>query len=351
MGPMKGELHSTIIRNTDVKGIHGEIRRSWDPEISPSLGCLGGARTLYESFRHGAELNPMGPCMGFRAVSTSGMATPFIYSSYSECLARVNAFAAGLDELHLLESPTADFKCLGLFMKNCMEWVLAEHAAYTIGGVTVPFYDTLDPPTAAFVLHQTQTKTVVCTRNELSKLCQAKQQAKTIDVTYSLDSFTTVLLVDGVTKAAAAMAEEASIRALSYAQVEAVGARRIAEEGHEHSPPSPLDLATFCYTSGTTGLPKGAMISHQNFISTLAGINAVNELMTAHTYDRHLSYLPLAHIYERVVQSNILTSGASVAFYRGDPQYLIEDLQVCRPTILPVVPRVLNKIYDKVRRE
>ena len=342
------ESASIVVPNTSVKGVHGDIRRSWDPDVVPTLGHAGGVQTLYEAFRHGAAMNPLGPCLGFRAVSTSGMATPFIYTSYSECLARVNALAAGLDELQLLSSTTrsdADYACLGLCMKNCMEWILAEQATYTVGGVTVPLYDTLDPATAAFILQQTQTKTVVCSRAELPKLCQAKSSDKT-----KMDCFTTVLLVDGVTKEAAQLAEQASLIVLSYAQVEAVGARVVAQNkdaNKHHKPPSPLDLATFCYTSGTTGMPKGAMISHQNLITTMAGMQAVAGF-TIQLYDRHVSYLPLAHIFERVVLNQVLSCGASVAFYRGEPQYLVEDWQACRPTIVAAVPRVMNKIYDKV---
>jgi hypothetical protein len=80
----------------------GNIRRAFDPSLHPELG-VDGCRTLYEGIRHGASINPLGPCMGFRAMSTTGFPTPYIYSSYSECLARVNAFAAGLDSLNLLE--------------------------------------------------------------------------------------------------------------------------------------------------------------------------------------------------------------------------------------------------------
>lgn len=335
---------STILKDTNVPQVHGEIRRCWDPDVVPVLGHMGGSRTLYEAFRHGAQVNPLGPCMGFRAVSTSGLATPFIYSSYSECLARVNALSAGLDELNLLNDKS-DYKCIGLYMKNCMEWLLSEHAAYSIGGVTVPLYDTLGSNTVYFILQQTETKTVVCSRAEFPNLCKAKLDGTKKN---ELQSFTSVLLVDGVTSEASRMAEEANLQVLALAKVEAVGARRIAERGHKHSPPSAHDLATFCYTSGTTGTPKGAMLTHLNLVAAMVAPAGANHLAPTNPYDRHLSYLPLAHIFERVVITQILSAGGSIAFYRGKPEYLVEDLQACRPTVLPVAPRVLNKIYDKV---
>ena len=95
------DLWSTVVPHTS-RNDRGDIRRAGDPSVHPQLG-VNGCRTLYEVFRHGQAINPMGPCMGFRATSTNGFATPFVYSSYTECLARVNAFGAGLDRLKLVQ--------------------------------------------------------------------------------------------------------------------------------------------------------------------------------------------------------------------------------------------------------
>lgn len=335
---------STVVPNTD-RPDRGEIRRSFDPLIHPELGVYG-CRTLYEGFRRGATLNPLGPCMGFRAVSvTSGMATPYIYSSYSECLARVDSLAAGLQHLRLMKANQDGMKVLALYLPNCVEWVLAEHACYTVGGATCPLYDTLGPETAGFILDQTQAPTVVTSRSQLSKLCEVKAANQ-------CPHFTAVLLVDGVTNEADEMAKAAGLQALSLAKVEAVGARVIATQpsgAHAHHPPNPDDVATFCYTSGTTGNPKGALLTHQNIIAGIAGVYSACPDGEMRPNDRHLSYLPLAHVFERVVMSQLFMVGASVAFYRGDPTLLIQDLQACRPTIIPVAPRVLNKIYDKIQ--
>jgi len=339
-------LWSTVLPRTDRPGRRGCVRRTWDPTVHPELG-LDGCTTLYEGLRHGRRLNPLGPCMGYRAVSTSGFATPFIYSSYTECVSRVDAFAAGLDAMRLVVKPDDEddndaMAVLCLYMKNSMEWILAEHACYCIGGATAPLYDTLGPETVRFVLAQTKAKSVVSTRAELSKLCEAKRSG-------TCPSFQCVILADGVTSRAADMATEAGLRAVSFGKVEAVGAQQIATVGHVHRPPSADDVATFCYTSGTTGDPKGALLTHKNFLSTAAGLIKSVPYAELHPYDRHLSYMPLAHIFERVILSQALFAGASVAFYRGDPIYLIEDLQACRPTVMIAAPRVLNKIYDKVR--
>jgi long-chain acyl-CoA synthetase len=100
-GPPPTEEHwSTVVPNT-AQDDRGDIRRYGDPLRNPELG-FKGCQTLYECFRRGQALNPLGACLGFRAVSTSGLATPYIYSSYTEVLARVNAFAAGLETLNLI---------------------------------------------------------------------------------------------------------------------------------------------------------------------------------------------------------------------------------------------------------
>jgi len=324
---------------TTSRSDRGPIHRSSNPLAAPSLGCAG-CLTLYEALRHGRDVNPLGPCLGFRAVSTRGLATPYVYSSYVEVVARVDAIAAGLDAMKLVTRNGDNLLLLGLYMKNCMEWVLSEHAIYSLGGATVPLYDTLGPQTVDFVLDQTGMSCVVCSRAELPHLCEAKRSGQH-------DAFRHVILIDGVIPDAAQMAKAAGLDVVSLAKVEAVGAQivSVSAGGHAHAPPSGKDIATFCYTSGTTGNPKGALLTHENLLSA---VGAMQNLVQTQPFDRHLSYLPLPHIFERVVQAQILLAGASVAFFRGDTKLLVEDLQACRPTILPAAPRVLNKIYDKI---
>lgn len=96
---------STVAPNTSTE-TRGDIRRAGDPNRGPELNYFG-CQTLYEAFRRGHSVNPQGPCLGFRAVGTNGMATPYIFSSYGEILARIDAFAAGLDTLNLVQ-PTDD---------------------------------------------------------------------------------------------------------------------------------------------------------------------------------------------------------------------------------------------------
>lgn len=105
MSEQKPKQWTHVVPNSSTEN-RGEIRRSGRTQVGPVLNYYG-CQTLYEMFRRGHALNPLGPCLGFRAVSTDGTPTPFIYSSYSEVLARVDSFAAGLDTLNLV-LPTDD---------------------------------------------------------------------------------------------------------------------------------------------------------------------------------------------------------------------------------------------------
>ena len=223
-------------------------------------------------------------------------------------------------------------------MRNCPEWILAEQAVYCLGGATVPFYDTLGPDTVRYILEHTGMSCVVCSRKELARLCEAKASG-------TCPRFRAVVLTDGVTSEASSMASGAGLTAVPFAKVEAIGSQIVSTGGHAHSPPDAGDIATFCYTSGTTGDPKGALITHDNIMSAVGGLDDIQVLPT----DRHISYLPLPHIFERVVVAQMISNGASMAFYRGDPLLLVEDIVACRPTIIPMVPRVLNKIHDKIQ--
>jgi long-chain acyl-CoA synthetase len=129
---------------------------------------------------------------------------------------------------------------------------------------------------------------------------------------------------------------------LTLDQLRAKGRRRILS----HVPPKPTDLSTICYTSGTTGNPKGAMLTHGNFAAASAAVN-LNDVVL-NTDDVHISYLPLAHVFERIVEATVLRAGASIGFFRGDVTLLLDDIAALRPTIFPSVPRLFNRIYDKV---
>lgn len=104
------------------------------------------------------------------------------------------------------------------------------------------------------------------------------------------------------------------------------------------------DLFTLIYTSGTTGNPKGVMLSHKNVLSQ---VKAVKNLLPVGINDRAISFLPLCHVFERMVEYFYMYTGVSIYYSRGI-DFIGDDLKIIKPTIMPTVPRLLEKVYDKI---
>ena len=127
---------------------------------------------------------------------------------------------------------------------------------------------------------------------------------------------------------------EQNIVLYSMSEIEKIG----RENRVQNTPPKPSDICTICFTSGTTGVPKGAMISHQNVVGSLAGCLRTN--IAAHKWTRYLSYLPLAHVLERLLHAAVLQEGGRIGFYQGSTATITDDMKALRPTIFTSVPRL-----------
>lgn len=122
-----------------------------------------------------------------------------------------------------------------------------------------------------------------------------------------------------------------------------------AQKNHPELPPKVTDLCTICYTSGTTGNPKGVMLTHQNAIAAICSVIMQMGDHALSSKDTMISFLPLAHMLERCCENGMYMVGGSVGFYSGDIKNLADDMKALKPTVTPAVPRLLNRIYDKVR--
>jgi long-chain acyl-CoA synthetase len=142
-------------------------------------------------------------------------------------------------------------------------------------------------------------------------------------------------------------AAEAGLTVVSIEDLEKEG----AEHPSEKASVTGDSIATICYTSGTTGLPKGALLTHTNILSFAAGVyNYIDmkEIYNFSSEEVYLSYLPLAHIFERIVLALITNKSGRVGFYQGDTLKLMDDLAELKPTVFASVPRLYNRIYDKI---
>ncbi|XP_041089644.1 long-chain-fatty-acid--CoA ligase 1-like isoform X3 [Polyodon spathula] len=288
-------------------------------------------KTAYEMFQRGLRISGEGPCLGFRKPKG-----PYEWISYKEVSDQAEFLGSGLLHRGCLPSPN---QFIGVFAQNRPEWVIAELACYTYSMAVVPLYDTLGEEAMVHILNIAEISMVICDKPE-------KAATLLVNVEQSLTpGLKTVILMNSCNTALLERGRNCGVEILQF--------RDIMEQGRQNHkapvPPSPDDLAVVCFTSGTTGKPKGAMITHGNIASNTSSVIKILEgSFVIRQEDVTISYLPLAHMFERMIQVSMFCHGARVGFYQGDIQLLMDDIKTLKPTFFPVVPRLLNRIYDKI---
>jgi long-chain acyl-CoA synthetase len=264
----------------------------------------------------------------------NGVAGPYKWQTYNQVLERVLNLGSAFANLGLKANDN-----VGLFSINKPEWVIAEHACFTQGLVTVPLYDTLGPDAIKYILNLTETPLVVATSDKAQKLVALAGEIKTIKH---------VVVMDTIPSDLQSEADRAGVKLHLMSELEKLGSQNPAPK---YTGLNTDTVATLCFTSGTTGLPKGVILTHGNLLAFVAGAHQMAKDQHMYSFskdDVHISYLPLAHIFERVVQATLVYYGAACGFYQGDTLKLLEDVAELKPTIFVSVPRLYNKIYDKV---
>uniref|UniRef100_A0A3Q3W9J6 long-chain-fatty-acid--CoA ligase n=1 Tax=Mola mola TaxID=94237 RepID=A0A3Q3W9J6_MOLML len=291
------------------------------------------AKTMYEFFLRGARVSNNGPCLGSRKPKQQ-----YEWLSYKEVIARTENLGSAF--LHKGHSKTGDSH-IGIFSQNRPEWTISEVACYTYSLVSVPLYDTLGTEAISYIIDKASLSTILCDVVDKVDLVLSCVKDKK-------HSVKTIVLIETPSVELISRGQQAGIHIISLQEMEVscfVSFRFLPLIW----PPKPEDMAVICFTSGTTGNPKGAMLTHENIVSNCSAFIKVTEVSCPmFPSDVHISFLPLAHMFERIVQGVMLVHGARIGFFQGDIRSLSDDLNTLKPTMFPVVPRLLNRMYDKV---
>jgi long-chain acyl-CoA synthetase len=231
----------------------------------------------------------------------------------------------------LLGSGLAPGDRVAVFSENRPEWHIADFALLLSRLVVVPIYNTLSPSQIAYLLRHSGCRAAVT--------AGAKQWDILQPLLPELAEMQTIVAMEetpGVHTSLPRIVAEAP--AFDEPAVHRIRAESLAVD--------PRDLATIVYTSGTTGTPKGVMLSHGNIVADLRGSLARVPANTAH---QALSVLPLPHVLERTLSYGYFHEGVRIAY--GDPHDLKELLPIHRPDIMGVVPRILEKVKEAVEAQ
>ena len=248
--------------------------------------------------------------------------------STEEIAQNVNELSAGLLSLGLSANnftPEGSDK-IAVISTNRPEWLIGDLAAQQIGVIWVPVYPTTNPIELAFILKDASVQYMFASNKELyDKVMSIKHEVECLKEVYTFDKIA----------GAKHWTELKSKDANKLAEVEAI------------KKTVPVDqVATFIYTSGTTGTPKGVMLTHRNIYFNLTMGRESFPFPDAPTL-KVLSFLPLNHIFEKVVSYIYMYSGMGI-FYAESLDTIADNLREVKPDGFTTVPRLLEKVFEKI---
>jgi len=281
-------------------------------------------------------------CLGWRKYDEEGkLEDEFTWESYKSLGNTINQVVSALAEVGVKKSTN-----VGIFSRNRPEWTTTMLAIQGLAGRTVALYDTLGDEALEHILMQAEIEVLFTEKRQLSKLRDIikgtpsnvvrevivfdyqekygnKEDAMSEDVFSSFSSLKVTLR--------------------GFSEFLKCGTKDAADYINEVTGD---DLCNIMYTSGTTGLPKGVMLSNKGVVCAVASA-AIRLKPLLGDGGCHFSYLPLAHIFELMVELAALHFGMGIGFGCGNIKKLAEDLTALRPTLFIGVPRIYGKFFEK----
>lgn len=298
----------------------GEELSEWNEDlISPdSVGTIDGM--FVERVRRS------GDCIAYKSYDRE--ARCWVEFSWNQMAGQIARWQAALAEESLHPGDR-----VALVLRNCPQWVMFDQACLGLGLVVVPLYTDDRPDSIAHIMNDSAAKLLlVQDAGRWKRLAPALGDSRFLK---------RILVLDSGAEARKFASVEDRIRLVSDWLPETGNGLRCRKGKHD-------ELASIVYTSGTTGRPKGVMLSHNNMLSVAHGGLAV---VNCYREDVFLSFLPLSHTLERTGGYYLpIMTGSMVAYSRSVGQ-LAQDLQIIRPTAMIAVPRIFERIYGRLKEQ
>lgn len=290
----------------------------------------GAPASLYEMFKNSVAKFGNNRCLGAR----TGPNGEYEWSTYKEVDEKVTMLGSAMAAVGLEAHGR-----VGVYGPNSPEWMMAMQGCNRMNLYCVPLYDTLGENAIEYIVKHSESSVLFSHGEKLGMMAKALPALKS--------QVTTVVYWGKAKDEDVALVKGMGIVVYGFDEFLALGkANPAAPRGAKAD-----DLCTIMYTSGTTGDPKGVELTHGSVMATVASLSVF-----LRTYggpfdlqdEVFISYLPLAHIFDRATEELVICQGGAIGYWRGDIKGLVDDIGALKPTLFAGVPRVFDRIYAGV---
>ncbi|XP_047149058.1 probable CoA ligase CCL6 [Vigna umbellata] len=286
----------------------------------------------WDFFRDSVKRNPNSKMLG-RRQKTESKAGSYIWLTYQE------VYDAALKLGFAMKSRGVNpgDRC-GIFGSNCPEWIIAMEACNSCAVSYVPLYDTLGPNAVEFIINHAEVSIAFVQEKKIQSILSCLVQCSS--------NLKTIVSFGSVSTTQKKEAEEHGVSCFSWEEFLQMGCL-----DWDLPLKKKTDICTIMYTSGTTGDPKGVVIKNGAFMAEVLSVDHILMLTdrVAAEDDVYFSFLPLAHVYDQIMETYCISKGSSIGFWQGDVRFLLEDVQALQPTIFCGVPRVYDRICAGIK--
>lgn len=299
---------------------------------SPSL--FEDLNTSWDLFSVSAEKYAGRQMLGWRKF-VEGKPGPYIWKTYKEVYGDVLNIGSALRAVGAKPGSR-----IGIYGENCPQWIIAMEACNAHSMICVPLYDTLGHEAVNFIIDHAEIDIIFVQDKKAKELLKSERT--------NPERLKVIVCFTSLKEEEKISAADNGVKPYSWDEFFRLG----KENPSEITPPRLLDICTIMYTSGTSGTPKGVVLTHETLVTFIRGVDIYMEQfedkMTED--DVYLSFLPLAHILDRTVEEYFFRKGASVGYYHGDLNAIKEDLMELKPTLIVGVPRVFERIQEGIKQ-